>query len=442
MTLLAGAAAVDISPRHPMALFGYPHVERVSTGVHDPLLASALYLRQGEGVALLISLDLLMLDAPVARAMRERVAEHLAIPPERIWIACTHTHSGPVSGRIMAWSDDPAVPAPGTGYLDSVAEQVVEAAGQAVRGSILAEAAWTSAVAQGVGGNRRAADGETDPEVGIFVVRRSGGGPLLGLATIYGMHPTVLHEDSTLVSADFPGFARRHLRERWGTDLPVLYLMGPSGDQSPRRFVSGQTFGEAERLGRLLGSTVHDAVARLDREDFRRDWEIRGTTRAVDLPRRPVPSLADAERTLSEYRHRFEELRRSDPNARAAIRTAECAVFGAEGSVRLASLDQRGRLDEAVRACLPAEVFAMKLGPASIVGLPGELFSSYAKQIKRGAPQKAFVVTQVQGHLQGYLVTEEAEQSGGYEALTALFDGPRAARALVDTALSLLREMA
>jgi hypothetical protein len=441
MTVLAGAAVADISPRRPMALFGYPHVKRVSTGAHDSLLASALCLRQGESAALLVSLDLLLLDTPTARGIRDRVARQLGMPPDRVWISCTHTHSAPVSGRIAAWHDDPAVPPPDASYLEYVAEQVVDVAGQAAAKAVPAEAAWTSAIAQGVGGNRRAADGETDPEVGILAVRQASGGPLSVVAMIYGMHPTVLHEDSTLVSADFPGFARLHLRENRGAGLPVLYLMGPAGDQSPRRFVSGQTFAEAERLGRQLGAVVHDALVRLSDADFRSDWEVRAMARAADLPRRAIPSLADADRTLTEYRHRFDELHRSQPDARAALRTAECAVFGAEGTLALARLRDRGKLDAAANECLPAEVLAMRLGPVCVVGFPGEMFSAYALDIKRRAPRRTFVATQVQGHLQGYLVTEEAEAAGGYEALTALFDGPRAAQILVETALDMVREI-
>ena len=46
--LRAGAAAADISPLGSQFLFGYPHVERYSTGIHDPLLSSALYLSDGQ----------------------------------------------------------------------------------------------------------------------------------------------------------------------------------------------------------------------------------------------------------------------------------------------------------------------------------------------------------------------------------------------------------
>ncbi len=67
------------------------------------------------------------------------------------------------------------------------------------------------------------------------------------------MHPTVLHEDSTAITADFPGAARAFLAERF-PDLTTIYHTGPSGNQSPRYFVTGQTFAEADRLGTMLGA--------------------------------------------------------------------------------------------------------------------------------------------------------------------------------------------
>ena len=45
--LTAGSATADITPDRPQFLFGYPHVRRYSTGVHDPLLSSALFLSDG-----------------------------------------------------------------------------------------------------------------------------------------------------------------------------------------------------------------------------------------------------------------------------------------------------------------------------------------------------------------------------------------------------------
>ena len=40
--LKAGAAYEEITPSNSQFLYGYPYVERMSTGVHDPLNATAL----------------------------------------------------------------------------------------------------------------------------------------------------------------------------------------------------------------------------------------------------------------------------------------------------------------------------------------------------------------------------------------------------------------
>ena len=174
--------------------------------------------------------------------------------------------------------------------------------------------------ARGVGGNRHTAEGLTDPEVGILAVRRAGGGPLLATALVYGMHPTVLHEDSALVSADFPHYARQHLRERFGEQLSVLYQMGPSGNQSPRFFVHGQTFAEAERLGRQLGQAVVASLERLAAADFDRECELRAVLRPVDLPPRALPRVADAEAILARCQPRTIAFNSNGPHRPRCVR--------------------------------------------------------------------------------------------------------------------------
>ena len=56
--LLAGAAAVDITPVDSQFLYGYPHVRRYSSGVHDRLFSSALYLNDGQNLAILMHIKL------------------------------------------------------------------------------------------------------------------------------------------------------------------------------------------------------------------------------------------------------------------------------------------------------------------------------------------------------------------------------------------------
>jgi hypothetical protein len=246
---------------------------------------------------------------------------------------------------------------------------------------------------------------------------------------VYAMHPTVLHEDSTWISGDFPFFARRYLQQRLlGDSCPVLYHTGAAGDQSPRHMTRANTFAEAQRLGELLGRAVADAVPSIQ---FRRDLEIAVRRRFVDLTVRQVPSRDGASAALHEARERFARLTREGA-PRTAVRTAECDVFGAEETAELAVAAVDGRLSAAAKECSPAEIQVVALGPWNFVGWPGEFFVEYALEVKRRAPG-TFVITLANGELQAYIATAEADAKGYYEARNALFSHENGPRVVAET---------
>lgn len=439
MSLMAGAAAVDFSPPAGTPLFGYPHVERLATGLHDPLLASALVLRRGTVTQVQVALDLLMLEPPFARELRHRVAAAVGTDEHLVFITCTHTHSGPVCATIAAWAGDVAAPPPNAQILEMVARAAVAAATGAVADLRPAAAAWTTARVDGVGGNRHDPAAVTDPEVGILAIRSVDDGALLAVSTVYGMHPTVLHEDSTRVSADFPHYARAALRERFGTGLVVVYHNGPCGNQSPRHAVRAQTFAEAERLGRRLGSVVADAIVARSTDAFDPDPVLAGAVRTFQPHRRDLPALSEAEQALADARTGYERLRAAGA-AHADMRTAECAVFGAEGLAHLVRAHEAGALDRLLAAYAPFEAQGLRIGDAGVIGLPGELFAEFGLQIKQAAPGRICVTAFTNGHLQGYITTPEAAAGNGYEAAGAVYDC-RTGATMVRTARALARDL-
>ena len=103
--------------------------------------------------------------------------------------------------NYLPFSDDPTAAPVDPAYLALIDKQIVAAAREAQQRSQPAELAWTTADARGVGGNRHFPDGPTDPEAGVLAVRVAG--KLIAVSVLYGMHPTVMHEDSTLISGDF-----------------------------------------------------------------------------------------------------------------------------------------------------------------------------------------------------------------------------------------------
>src|SRR5687767_2466767 len=128
MSLKAGAARVDISPEYSMFLTGYPHVPRMSTGIHDPLYATALYLDNGSQTILSLALDLIYLDHRTVGQWREAISHATGVAPHRILVSVTHTHSGPNTADVLAWHGDAVVPPPDPKYMDKLAQAVVTAA--------------------------------------------------------------------------------------------------------------------------------------------------------------------------------------------------------------------------------------------------------------------------------------------------------------------------
>lgn len=436
--LLAGAAQCDITPDNPVFLAGYPHIARISEGVHDPLLATAVYLENSDHAVLIISLDLLIIGINTARELRRKIAVALKIPESAVFVSCTHTHSGPLTADILAFKHDPVVPEVNWEYVESVIEKAVSAALAAKQSTVSAEMAWTSVCVDGVGCNRHSPESVRDPEVGILAIREKVNGKMLSLSLIYSMHPTILHEDSKLISGDFPAFTRQALQDMFGRGLIVTYHMGPAGNQSPRYHVKAQTFSEAERLGRRLGQFIMDGIKSIEQERYESNPIICGLLKTIEPVPGKISSEKDAKILLEKARGEYAYLKRNN-SGHGPVRTAECAVFGAEERYFLAQCSKDGRLEKYLKKYANCEVQTLRIGDSCLIGLPGELFVEYSLEIKRRAGIRSFVVSLVNGDMQGYIVTPEASVKGCYEAANALF-APETGQRMINAALDSLAD--
>ena len=177
------------------------------------------------------------------------------------------------------------------------------------------------------------------------------------------------------------------------------------------------------RLGFSCAKQIEKAVQSLD---FRSSMSLGSDHELLQLEPREFPEVELAKGHLKKQLATYTSLKKNKAD-KAQVRTAECAVFGAEETLTLAKAAEGGLLEKSIHACLPAEISLFRLGDWSILSWPGEFFVEYALALKEIYPQLA-IISMANGELQGYIVTEEAVQANTYEASNALFsheNGPK-----------------
>ena len=150
---------------------------------------------------------------------------------------------------------------------------------------------------------------------------------------VYSMHPTVLRENSSVVSADFPGAAWRAPAADRAAGCP---RPSPPGRPAIRarscHVLRGSSIAEVERLGGLLGEAIARVIPAIVR---RSDLALQVGQCFMELPRRVMPTVAQAEADLTVAAARLAKLRGNGASPQE-VRRAEVDWFGAEETVTLA----------------------------------------------------------------------------------------------------------
>lgn len=435
--LLLRAGRTGIDPRTPGPLAGYAaRGDAVSTGVHDPLEAALLVLDDATTRTAWLSLDALAAPAPLAERLRDAVRAGLGDDALPVVVAASHTHSAPLGwvGSIHPGYDGAVDP----DKVDELAARVAElAASLAARPAEAVTAAWGQGTASRLGANRLDPALPHDDSVGVLTLRSAETGTVRAVLWDAATHPTVFGPGNLLLSADWPGAARRAIRSALAAGAAahdpdaapvVLFLQGAAGDVSTRFTRQGHGTAEVARLGELAAAA---AIGAIDQPSRLLAPSIRRASRMLELERRPLPSRADAEHELAGTVAALAELAhlpRTDPR----VRLAQSRVEGARVQCELV-------------AAHPPPTVGLALSVTAIddvawVHVPGELFSSIGERLRRRSP---FPVTRVIGYADGYLgylVDEAAFADKSYEALAGSLT-PEAGDRIVDAAHDILKEL-
>lgn len=410
--LKIGIAQVDYTPPIGLPLMGNFRDDYAARGVHDPLYSHAIVVenKTGEKVAL-VSMDICMVDRANVAVMRGQICRATGIPPERVLIAATHTHSGPAleqSGPRPKSSDTD---------IAKLLKKAASSVGLACKNMEAAQLCIGYTSENRISFNRRLAckDGRThmnweklDPN---FVIKPWGGvDPQVIAMTVcqkkvmkavvvnFGLHPAILAGDNWLYSSDYPGYLYEALRKMSGKDICPLFFNGCAGNVNHIDYsdiLQGRGYQMTQRVGYMLAAAVQEALAR--------SVAIRGDTIAVSNERLTVKRLK-----ISEKQRKWSE----DVLKSAKGKKIKGQVDGLPDvhyAVVYQNMYRKQHENDRI------EIMAIRIGDLGIVGLPGEIFYEFGLEIKKRSPARHTMVIELANDTIGYIPTFPSFKQGGYE---------------------------
>jgi neutral ceramidase len=414
----AGSAICSITPDFPAMMCGYP-TSQVSTGVHDKLYASALYLECGGQAFIYITSDLCYYSRSRSDQILAAVEAATGVETKHIILCAIHTHSGPMpSCNPYEGNMGPEMYPE---YMDQVMEKIAAIAKEAKETAFPAKIGYGTGYCgkeQGVGGNRHDPNYDADPSVLVFAVQDMEGN-LRACFTNYALHPTVIHAENTLISADYVGYTRLAVNEKYPKAV-FGFVQGCSGNQSTRFFRHGQTFEEAERIGRAIGNAVVDV---LDNMQFCAE-DVKIAFADLDFypsQMREIPSKEEALANAEKAKREYDELV-ANKAPYSVCRSAECTLIGANVMVKHTCEVEKYGKEKVIANGLPVRMRAVRVGDWAVVAISAELFVEIGLSIKKASPFKETFVSAVSlGNTVGYICSDYAYDQYCYEPQGSLF---------------------
>ena len=419
-SLRVGTAEVDITPPVGTLLAGSLK-PRPSVGVDNPLFAKAIVLESDGHRLAYVALDLVSLgrDTGGDEAVR-RASAATGIPEDHIAYACSHTHTGPYTHKRREEYIDAA-------WFGALPERIATAVQRADAAKVPARLSRCRAFEWRTHANRRVrfkdgrhvnrwlldnpinaplqavcTAGPIDPEVGMLAFD-SLDGDLLAV-----MYHFTLHANSDFgpkFSADYPGVVSERLREAFGPQTVALFMPGCCGDINPTH--------KHLATGNFLAEPMVAA--------------LRTRQPSAD----PVPLGACKRRLTVPLRNL--ELDQEERLAKCGWPKELNEVFR-QGQARLRA--------EGIQQ-VETWIGAFRIGEVGFVTLPGEVFVDWQVLIKERSPFAWTYPVELSNDSLGYLITRDAWEGGGYEALTGASTciDVNGVHLLVDRSLDLLQSL-
>ncbi|MCA1646580.1 MAG: hypothetical protein LC797_14355 [Chloroflexi bacterium] len=400
--MLAGVARVDITPPLGLPLGGWAARNARARTAHEPLIAQALVLDDGwpGGQAAIVAIDLPHIGRGLTNDVRARVRASTGIAESAQLLNASHTHSAPPLdlGNGVSWiAQHPEY----ANYAAVLPELIAGAVYGAYHARQSARVASGCGRAPGVSVNRVDHTEPVDDSVHVLRVDTRDGSPMAVLAS-FACHGTCIGGDVPDWSADFVAPLRLAVQRAAAGPVECLFLQGCAGDIAPWDFWMGNPRPRAHSYANRdeLGGRVGQEVARVaDGLQTRADARVAASSRMLPMRRRQL-SWAQSELDLIERSLRnqpnpdYPELW---PEHVHTVNSAQLYPLSYQRGAVVMYQNMRARTKEP----LQAEVQAIAIGDAAIVGNPFELFNGAGLDIRARSPYSG--ATFVLGYSNDYL---------------------------------------
>jgi len=430
--LKVGFSTVNINPPLGIAISGY-YIDRYARGFLDDLNAKTLLIESGDKKVALISVDICLTEESTYQKYVEAIERETGLSKNNVFLAATHTHTGPYLIPPATALDDEAETI--KKYEIFLGERIVDSVKLAL--SDLQEARMgyiTGYAPERVAYIRRykMKDGSTmtcppvnspeidyplgtlDQRVNVLRFDRKQGESIV--LVNYGLHSDTIGGD--LLSADWPGWMSRTI-EKALDGTKCIFFSGAQGDVGstnvfPKDGDMNDTEisfdnemkspGMARFVGRALAGTVlqvYDKVKYVDVDDI--DIMIEMAKVPSNMPKKEDLPLAK----------KYKELHEAGKDDEIPYEAMELTTVVAE-ALRMCKLENGPEIFD-------VRMTGVKIGPVALIGVAGEAFTDIGVELKKAEGWNLIMPCVTTNGYLGYFPVASAYQEGGYEARSSSF---------------------
>ena len=381
-------------------------------GAYTPLQANAAAFESNGETVILVSADHLSFRNEYADLIRQGIADGTGIPKKNVLLAATHTHMGPAYD-IPFWKT-PAEPEIGNIVANRIIKAGVEAFNNIAEGASLAVTTAEEkrfsfcrnivmadgSIKTNPGYHREMLRTCDTPDQTIELMRVTRDDKTVAIMVNFANHPDSNGgRERNKFCADWPGFMRIALKEKYGQDVIVLFFNGCCGDVNHLDFINKTNLSLHNAPGvvtpECIGRGMADTICR-----------------ALDSITETVTdeSIAVHESTLTVNRRQITEEEKEWADEIMELSKTEYIISWKY----VTALDYVNN-GKNVPETEGFTVTGYRVGPWGMIALPGEMYTAVGRTIKQNSPFAHTVPVELANGDHGYVIPDNMRANGSYE---------------------------